>query len=195
VSTHLKQVLLTAVVTAVAGLFVTEFYQTTPWLANKFMRWSVRLRYTNNPERATVREEELLGLLEDLPTLFKLPTAVVFLVRAFAYRLIDRRNRARSICITLNKTGLILVWAIVGLPFFGIAAANEGNCRLSGALRIILFRPLSLITKVRQQSSLRPLRPAAACGHTRRIITQGRTSVSVEGPDGYSPGSRYIVGR
>jgi hypothetical protein len=156
VSTHLKQVLLTAIVTAVVGLFVTESYQTTPWLANKFMRWSVRLRYTDNPERATVREEELLGLLADLPTLFKLPTAVVFLVHVFAYRLIDRRNRARSICITLNETGLILVWAIVGLPFFGIAAANEENCRLSGALRIILFRPLSLITKVRQQSSLRP---------------------------------------
>ncbi|MGH3718938.1 MAG: hypothetical protein ACRDRI_08890 [Pseudonocardiaceae bacterium] len=45
-----------------------ESYPTTPWLADKLMRWSVRLRYTDNPERATVRGEELISLLEDLPT-------------------------------------------------------------------------------------------------------------------------------
>lgn len=130
-STHLKEVLLTAVLTAVVGLSVTESYQTTPWLADKFIRWSVRLRYTDNPKRATVREEELLGFLEDLPTLFKLPVALGFLVRAFAYRLTDRRSCARRIGIALNKAGLIFVCTIAGLPFFGIKAATEENCRLS----------------------------------------------------------------
>ncbi|MGH3698605.1 MAG: hypothetical protein ACRDQY_03865, partial [Pseudonocardiaceae bacterium] len=80
-SINLGQVLLTAVVTAVVGLLVMESYQTTSWLADKLMRWSVRLRYTDTPERATVRGEELTSLLEDLPTLFKLPTAGGFLLR------------------------------------------------------------------------------------------------------------------
>jgi hypothetical protein len=182
VSTDLGTVLLTAV----AALLVTESYQTTPWLADKFMRWSVRLRYTDNPERATVREEELLGLLEDLPALFKLPIAVGFLVRAFAYRLTDRRSRARRICITLNKAGLILVWTVAGLPFFGIIAAADENCRLSGALRIILFRPLSLITKVRQRSSLCPLRPDSSVDyrwhrvHVHNFACKARSGTSLE---------------
>ncbi|MGH3717637.1 MAG: hypothetical protein ACRDRI_02150 [Pseudonocardiaceae bacterium] len=94
-SINLRQVLPTAVVTAVVSLLVMESYQTTPWLAAKVMRWSVRLRYTDNPERATVRGEELISLLEDLPTLFKLPTAGGFLLRALAYRLAHRRNHAR----------------------------------------------------------------------------------------------------
>jgi hypothetical protein len=159
VSTDLGTVLLTAGLTAVAALLVTESYQTTPWLADKLMRWSVRLRYTENPERAKARREELISLLEDLPTLFKLPTAGGFLLRALAYRLADRRSHGRRIRIALNKTGLVLVWAIVGLPSLGVKAATEENCRLSGALQIILFRPLSAIVRVRQQSSLRLGRP------------------------------------
>jgi hypothetical protein len=59
------------------------------------MRWSVRLRYTDNPERATVRGEELISLLADLPTLFKLPTAAGFLLRALAYRAAHRHKHAR----------------------------------------------------------------------------------------------------
>jgi hypothetical protein len=95
VSTDPGKVLLIAVVTAVVGLLVTESYQSTPWLADKCMRWSVRLRYTDNPERATVRGEELTSLLADLPTLFKLPTAAGFLLRALAYRAAHRRTHAR----------------------------------------------------------------------------------------------------
>lgn len=94
-STDLGKGLLAAVVTAVVGLLVTESYQSTPWLADKFMRWSVRLRYTDNPERATVRGEELTSLLADLPTLITLPTAAGFLLRALAYRAAHRRTHAR----------------------------------------------------------------------------------------------------
>ena len=89
---YLEQGLLTTVISAVVGLLVVESYQTTSWLADKLMRWSVRLRYTGNPERATIRGEELLSLLEDLPTLLKLPTAVGFLLYALAYRLADHRS-------------------------------------------------------------------------------------------------------
>jgi hypothetical protein len=95
VNTNLGGILLAAVVTAFVGLLVGEFYQTTPWLADKLMRCSVRLRYTDNPERAKVRREELIALLADLPTLFKLPTASAFLLRALFYRLANRRSHAR----------------------------------------------------------------------------------------------------
>jgi hypothetical protein len=97
VSILLGQVLpavVTAVVTAVVSLLVMESYQTTPWLAEKLMRWSVRLSYVDNPERAQIREEELIGLLDDLPTLFKPILAGWFLLRAFAYRLANRRSHA-----------------------------------------------------------------------------------------------------
>lgn len=94
-STDAAKILLTAVITAVVGLLVTESYQSTPWLAGKFMRWSVRLRYPDNPERAAVRGEELTSLLADLPTLFKLPTAAGFLLRALASRAAHRRKHTK----------------------------------------------------------------------------------------------------
>jgi hypothetical protein len=75
------------VVTAVAGVLVMECYQTTPWLADKLMQWSIRIRYVDNPQRATVRGEEWSGILEDRPTLFKFPTAGWFFLCAFAHRL------------------------------------------------------------------------------------------------------------
>ena len=94
-NTDLGELLLPAVIAAVVSVVVMESYQTTPWLADKLMRWSVRLRYADNPERAKVRGEELIGLLEDLPTLFKLPTAGGFVLRALAYRLANHRSHPR----------------------------------------------------------------------------------------------------
>ena len=78
--------ILSTVVTAMVSVLVMEFFQTTPWLADKLMHWSVRVRYADHPQRATIRDEELNSLLEDLPTLFKLPTASWFFLRALAYR-------------------------------------------------------------------------------------------------------------
>jgi hypothetical protein len=59
------------------------------------MRWSVHLRYTDNPERAAIRGEELISLLGELPTLFKLLTAGAFLLRALAYRITNYGSHAR----------------------------------------------------------------------------------------------------
>lgn len=42
-----------------------------------------------------MREEELIGLLAELPTLFKFPTALGFLLCALAYRVAHRRTHAR----------------------------------------------------------------------------------------------------
>ncbi|MGH3832011.1 MAG: hypothetical protein ACRDRS_16440 [Pseudonocardiaceae bacterium] len=121
-----------------------ESYQTTPWLADKVMRWSVRLRYTDNPGRATVRGEELISFLGDLPTLFKLPTAGGFLFRALAYRLAHRRSHARRepragqrslgarFRIALVKAGLVVVCTgtVFGLEFrlaYGVAPDSIGR--------------------------------------------------------------------
>ncbi|HET9253776.1 MAG TPA: PH domain-containing protein [Pseudonocardiaceae bacterium] len=81
-SITLGGVILSAVITAL----VMELVQTTPWLADKLMQWSVRVRYADNPQRAEVRREELIGILEGLPRLFKLPTACWFFLSAVAYR-------------------------------------------------------------------------------------------------------------
>jgi len=106
-------VISTAFVGAVVGLLVVESYQTTPWLADKLMRWSVRLRYADNPERGKVRGEELTSLLEDLPTLFKFPTACGFLLRALAYRLKGGRETPRDQLLKdqLLKVRVRLHWA------------------------------------------------------------------------------------
>jgi hypothetical protein len=82
VSITLGGVVLSAVIT----VLVMELFQTTPWLADKLMQRSVRIRYADNPQRAEVRGEELIGILEGLPRLFKLPTAGWFFLCAVAYR-------------------------------------------------------------------------------------------------------------
>jgi hypothetical protein len=142
-------VILPAVVTAVVGVLVMESYQTTPWLADKLMQWSVRLRYADNPERGKVRGEELTSVLEDLPTLFKLPTAGGFLLRALASRLANRRGRARRepaavqrslgarFRIALVKAGLAFVCAgtVFGIEFAladRVASVNTGQSILGG---------------------------------------------------------------
>ena len=54
----------------------------SPWAARKLVRWSAHLRYTD-PERASVRAEELAALIEKRPgNLFKLITATLFAVTA-----------------------------------------------------------------------------------------------------------------
>jgi hypothetical protein len=117
-------VLLTAVVTAVVGLFVMESYQTTPWLADKLMRWSVRLRYTDNPERVTIRGEELSSILEDLPTLFKLPTAGVFFLRALTYRLANHRSHGDHARLAI-KRDILLVPALYFVNCFIFSAWSQ----------------------------------------------------------------------
>jgi PH (Pleckstrin Homology) domain-containing protein len=123
----LGSVILTAFITAVMGVFVLEFYQTTPWLADKLMQWSVRVRYADNPERAKVREEELTGLLDDLPTLFKFPTAGWFFLHALAYRFGRGRSlggiptdqvlklRMRRHWALLFAASLQTIWLMIGV--------------------------------------------------------------------------------
>lgn len=88
----LGRVLVAAVITASVSVLVMESFKATSWLADELIRWSVRVRYAADPKRAAVRREELLSLREDLPSLFKLPTAVVFLLCALAYRLANFRS-------------------------------------------------------------------------------------------------------
>lgn len=75
---------LEVVVGIVVGLVVNECCDVSPWLARKLVRWSARRRY-RNPRRAQVRAEELVGLIDLRPgKLFKLITALGFVVTATA---------------------------------------------------------------------------------------------------------------
>lgn len=68
----------------VLGLVVNECCDVSPWLARKLVRWSARGRY-RNPRRAEIRAEELIGLIDVRPgKLFKLITALVFVITAAA---------------------------------------------------------------------------------------------------------------
>lgn len=172
-STDLGRVILLAVVTAVVSLLVMESYQTTPWLAHRLMQWSVRLRYTDNPARAKVRGEELTALLGDLPTLFKLPTAGAFLLRALAYRLAHRRRPARrepravrrSLGVrfrtALVKAGLVVicVGGVIGIEIlFGIGIKIAFGDVVGIAFgRLVLFA-LSVGVWVAIESAVRPPR-------------------------------------
>lgn len=172
-STDPGRVILLAVVTAVVSLLVMESYQTTPWLAHRLMQWSVRLRYTDNPARAKVRGEELTALLGDLPTLFKLPTAGAFLLRALAYRLAHRRRPARrepravrrSLGVrfrtALVKAGLVVicVGGVIGIEILfgiGIKIAFGGVVGIAFG-RLVLFA-LSVGVWAAIESAVRPPR-------------------------------------
>jgi hypothetical protein len=68
----------------ILGLLVNECCEVSPWLARNLVRWSARRRYAN-PRRAEIRAEELVGLIDARPgKLFKLVTALGFVITATA---------------------------------------------------------------------------------------------------------------
>ena len=82
----------TAILSVLLGLAVNECCEVSPWAAKKIARWSARLRY-DDPERAEIRSEELVALIEDRPgKLLKLITALCF--AAAALRAWTRRTVA-----------------------------------------------------------------------------------------------------
>jgi hypothetical protein len=130
-NTDLGRVFLIAVVTAGVSLLMKESYQTTPWLAAKLMRWSVRFRYRDNPERATIRGEELISLLQERPTLFKLPTAVGFLLCALAYRLVNRcAYRVSAAIRRLTARWPLWIITLIAELVFGVFPFTAGLLKL-----------------------------------------------------------------
>jgi hypothetical protein len=72
----------TAILSVLLAFAVNECCDVSPWAAKKILRWSARLRYCD-PERAEIRDEELVALIEDMPgKLFKLITALCFAAAA-----------------------------------------------------------------------------------------------------------------
>ncbi len=68
----------------IIGLIVNEACDISPWAARQIVRWSARLRY-RSPERAQIRAEELVALVEERPgKLLKLATSLWFLTTALA---------------------------------------------------------------------------------------------------------------
>lgn len=84
--------------TIVLGLLVNECFEVSPWAARRLIRWAARCRYAN-PARAHVRAEELTALIDTRPgKLFKLGTALAFVVTAIAIRSgQSTRQRMRTI--------------------------------------------------------------------------------------------------
>ncbi|MEU8380154.1 hypothetical protein [Streptosporangium sp. NPDC048865] len=65
-----------------SGLLVNECCEIAPWAARRLVRWSARLRY-RDAEQAEVRAEELSAFINDRPgKLFKLVTALGFVMSA-----------------------------------------------------------------------------------------------------------------
>jgi hypothetical protein len=68
----------------ILGLLINECCEVSPWLARRLVRWSARRRYAD-PSRAEIRAEELAGLIDSRPgKLFKLVTALGFVLTAAA---------------------------------------------------------------------------------------------------------------
>jgi hypothetical protein len=81
------------ILSVLLGLAVNESCELSPWAAKKITRWSARLR-NDDPERARIRSEEWLAVIEDVPgKLFKFITALCFAadaLRAWARRAVAR---------------------------------------------------------------------------------------------------------
>jgi hypothetical protein len=74
------------VLTIALGLLVNECCELSPWLADKMVRRSARLRY-EDPARSEERAEELAAYIKDRPgKIFKLLSALHFLGVALACR-------------------------------------------------------------------------------------------------------------
>jgi hypothetical protein len=68
------------------GLFINEYCEVSPWLADKLVRRSAHLRY-EDPARAEERAEELAAYIKDRPgKIFKLLSALNFLSVALVCR-------------------------------------------------------------------------------------------------------------
>lgn len=68
----------------ILGLIVNETCDLSPWLARQLARWSARLRYTDD-KMAQTRAEELTAVINDRPgKLFKLCTALAFVLYALS---------------------------------------------------------------------------------------------------------------
>ncbi|XVS67849.1 hypothetical protein ACQPYE_17930 [Actinosynnema sp. CA-299493] len=115
--------LLDAVVAVVLGVLVNECTAVSPWLARKVVRKAAAIR---RPQRTEVLAEEWSALLDVRPgKLFKLFTALGFLLAALAYRAANPyqpgrpsflwRARVRAQAAALAGALYAAVWGLIGL--------------------------------------------------------------------------------
>jgi hypothetical protein len=109
------------------GLVANEFCDVSPWLARRAVRLAVRLRYPDNPVRASIRREELEGVCANAPgKICKLLVALSFLFAALvsaAARTVGVRRRTparRSLALSLR---LLFVQALMGAVIAGLLQA------------------------------------------------------------------------
>ncbi|MEU9840690.1 hypothetical protein AB0C69_15860 [Actinomadura sp. NPDC048032] len=110
---------MSAIVFAViSGLVINECSDLSPWLADKLVRWSARLR-CDDPAAAEALGEELAAFVNERPgKLLKLLTSVGFVGTGLARR-IDRRRPVESF------TGQPLTW---GDHLQGFCLATSLSC-------------------------------------------------------------------
>lgn len=87
-------------VTIVLGVVSIEVSDVAGWLARKVAPWAAKLRYRGQPERAAVRAQEWLSVIEERPgNVLKLGTALWFARGAVLTRsaMAMRRNRNRAV--------------------------------------------------------------------------------------------------
>ena len=105
------------------GLVANEVFQLSGWAAQKLVRWSARIRY-EDPERAEIRAEELASVIKDRPgELFKLITAICFVLvaaRAWAARAASRMSTTD---VTLSSTAVARI-TVVATTAATLAAAT-----------------------------------------------------------------------
>jgi hypothetical protein len=134
----------------VASLIANEFCDVSPWLSEKIIRWSARLRYSRDPERAAVRSEELAALLEERPgNLFKVFTAVGFaavaLVQKAEQRVFHKTNQ-ESRQLSLDLPGRVVREIIYFSTWF---LEDVSYYLLSSAFIAVVYYPFIAVEIVR----------------------------------------------
>jgi hypothetical protein len=114
----------------VLGLLVNECCELSPWVAVRLVRWAARLRYSDTPERAAIRGEELTALVNDRPgKLFKLLTALGFTLRALTTTALRTAPRKlRRLAASARRFAKPIRDAGVHVVCIGVLGATAGAC-------------------------------------------------------------------
>jgi hypothetical protein len=159
------------ILSVLLGLAVNESCELSPWAAKKITRWSARLR-NDDPERARIRSEEWLAVIEDVPgKLFKLITALCFAADAlcaWARRAVARLSADVPVVssggtVAVKKAAIA---ATAGTVAFAVVLAAEA----------VISRGLSGVPVI-QQAAPRAGGPSAsqAAGTLAALLAQSTT--------------------
>lgn len=138
---------LDVLISIACGLAVNECCEVSPWLARRLAGWAAQVRYRDEPERLTVRLEEVNSVAcQPAGKLTRLVVALSFVGAAIAYRVKLKAREPRlyrpvadpclreSLMYSLaplaltQASGLVQLpyWLLLGLPAFVAAGTSYG---------------------------------------------------------------------